>query len=491
MRLVATGWDADLLQTTGSCDTGHICALDEQRGHTVAMALTRPTRRTPLGMDRHTPWRMNDRPRPPALPAGLVEERSAQVARAAGHALLGRMHTELMTDAWQRTLAPTPEGVFVRTGDIDAMWLRDSSMQMRPWLALARLDRGVAEVVAGVNHLQWRMVRHDPYANAFRMPGHRLPALRHPLDNHQIARPLDPWIWERKYELDSLGLPVLLGDGLLRATGDDGHLDWGAHAAVSDVVALWRREQDHEHSAYRFVRLPAVMTRRHHDSLPRGGRGTPVARTGMTWQGFRPSDDACAFGYNIPAQLLAVRALGIIAGWCQQLWSDATLANQARELAAEIAAGVEQHGLLDDDSYAYEVDGLGGVLAVDDANLPSLLSLPLLNDVGAEDPRYLATRRRILSSQNPWWHQGAVASGIGSPHTPGPRVWPLALATQGLTSNDRDEKVRLALLMARTTGGTDRMHESFHVDDATRFTRSWFAWADMAFCELLGQVADL
>ncbi|MFZ2259635.1 MAG: glycoside hydrolase family 125 protein, partial [Luteococcus japonicus] len=138
--------------------------------------------------------------------------------------------------------------------------------------------------------------------------------------------------------------------------------------------------------------------------------------------------------------------------------------------------------------FAYEVDGLGAVLAADDANLPSLLGLPLTSAVTMDDPRYLATRARILSSANPWWHRGKAAIGIGSPHTPGNRVWPIALAVEGLTSPDRDERLRLARLLADTTAGTGRMHESFDADDPSDFTRGWFSWADMMFCELLASL---
>ncbi|MEL4505097.1 glycoside hydrolase family 125 protein [Luteococcus sp. H138] len=415
-----------------------------------------------------------------------VEEVGSLIGQRTGRPEWGRMYVHLMLDTWRRTLQPGPDGVFVVTGDIPAMWLRDSAAQMRPWLALAPECEVVAEMLRGVVRMQWRLVRHDPYANAFNHgPVGGTP---HLLDNHLLTRRADPWIWERKYELDSLGLPLLLAHQLQQATGDSAHLDWGVHSGFADVVALWRREQDHDHSRYRFVRLDAVVRGRTHDSLPRLGHGAPVARTGMTWQGFRPSDDACRFGYNIPAQLLAVHVLRLGARWCDELWHDADLATEAHGLADEIEAGVAAHGMLPDGSFAYEVDGLGAVLAADDANLPSLLGLPLTSAVTMDDPRYLVTRVRILSSANPWWHTGSAASGIGSPHTPGNRVWPIALAVEGLTSPDRDERMRLAHLLADTTAGTGRMHESFDADDPSDFTRAWFSWADMMFCELLASL---
>ncbi|WP_420177009.1 glycoside hydrolase family 125 protein [Luteococcus sp. OSA5] len=422
-----------------------------------------------------------------ALRHALVR-RGERIARATSSAELGQAYVRLMLDTWTRTLHPGPNGIFATTGDIPAMWLRDSSAQMRPWLALADELPEVAEVLRGVCLMQWRMIRHDPYANAFNHGP--VGGTHHLLDLHMLTSRADPWIWERKYELDSLALPLLLAHQIQQATGSTEHLDWGVHSGFADVVDLWRREQDHATSRYRFIRLPAVVARRHADTLPRWGRGSPVGRTRMTWQGFRPSDDATRYGYNIPAQLLAVHVLRLGAQWCDRLWHDQPLGARARDLAEQIATGVAEHGTLPDGSWAYEVDGLGGVLAADDANLPSLLGLPLLTDIARDDPRYLATRARILSAANPWWHTGRVASGIGSPHTPGPRVWPIALAVQGLTETNREEALALARLIASTTAGTGMVHESFHVDDPHRFTRGWFSWANMMFCELLDRLAD-
>lgn len=416
-----------------------------------------------------------------------VQHRASRIAERTGELALGELYQRLMLDTWTRTLSPGPDGVFVVTGDIPAMWLRDSSAQLRPWLALAPHSPEIAETLRGVQRMQWRLINHDAYANAFNHPDrpYGLARARHLLDNHAWQTRLDPWIWERKYETDSLAFPILLADALWQRTGQATQLDRQVHQGLERVEALWRAEQRHERSDYRFIRLPAVALRRPDDTLPRRGRGTPVGFTGMTWQGFRPSDDACRFGYHIPGNLMAAHALRLGARWCRELWQDEPLAARCTALADEITAGVERFGMLPDGSFCYEVDGLGGVLAADDANLPSLLGLPLVSDVTAADPRYRSTRARILGPRNPWWQSGSAASGIGSPHTPGRRIWPIALAVEGLTSPDPEERLRLAQLLARTTGGTGRMHESFAADDPTDFSRGWFSWADMMFCELL------
>jgi meiotically up-regulated gene 157 (Mug157) protein len=210
----------------------------------------------------------------------------------------------------------------------------------------------------------------------------------------------------------------------------------------------------------------------------------------MTWSGFRASDDACAFGYNVPANLHASAVLGDLAALVSAASDETgpTLAAEARALAIELRAGVERHGVavhpVHGEVYAYEVDGLGGQLLMDDANLPSLLSLPLVAGVPEDDARYRRTRRFVLSSSNPTYAQGAALAGVGSPHTWPGWVWPIAVATEGLTTQDHSRRVGALRTLAATTAGTDHMHESVDADDPTRFTRPWFSWADSMFCLL-------
>lgn len=385
------------------------------------------------------------------------------------------MFSAMMLDTWCTTMSRIDDRTFVITGDIPAMWLRDSSAQVLPFLSLVDVPE-VVDVLRGVVREQWRCVALDPYANAFNASD---------TGAHYDADDLElhPGVWERKYEIDSLAFPVQLAHQLWQATGDSSHLDDAVHAGCRDIVALWRTEQRHEDaSPYAHIR-PAHPQ----DTLGQDGRGTAVAITGMTWSGFRPSDDACAFGYNIPAQLMAVMALRMIAEFAD-VWKDPTLGADAEALGAEINSGVETHGMVEG-RFAYEVDGLGNQLCMDDANMPSLLSLPLTSDVTAEDRRYLATRQWILSPANPFYFRGSVASGIGSPHTPERYIWHIALAVQGLTGDMQEARWCLEVLMA-TDGGTGRMHEGFHVDDPTQFTREWFSWANSMACALMMRIAS-
>ncbi|MCG6568528.1 glycoside hydrolase family 125 protein [Tessaracoccus sp. ZS01] len=412
--------------------------------------------------------------RPITNPPGdlLVAEIRDWASRIEGSlgAVAAERFQAMMLDTWGTTMTCGPQGVFVITGDIPAMWLRDSSAQVLPFLRLAHVPE-VAAVLRGVVARQWACIALDPYANAFNDG---------PTGAHFDAEDLelDPGVWERKYEIDSLAFAVDLAARLWRATGDARHLDEAVGAGCRAIVAQWRTEQRHfEESTYRHVRDSEPG-----DTLGPDGRGTPVAWTGMTWSGFRPSDDACTFGYNVPAQLMALRALRQIREFARQ-WGDGQLDIDAASLAAEIAGGVEQHGCVDG-RFAYEVDGRGGQLFMDDANMPSLLSLPLTSDVARDDARYQATRAWVLSESNPFYYSGRHAAGIGSPHTPPRHVWHIALAVQGLTGTPDEARACLETILA-TDGGTGWTHEGFDVDDPNRFTRPWFSWSNSMACELM------
>ena len=215
----------------------------------------------------------------------------------------------------------------------------------------------------------------------------------------------------------------------------------------------------------------------------------------MTWSGFRPSDDPCQYGYLIPSNMFAVVVLRYAAEIAETVLQDPSLAEEAKRLGDEIERGIRKYGIVEHPKYgpvfAYETDGLGNYSLMDDANVPSLLSIPYLGYVSADDPLYQNTRRFVLSEDNPYFFKGKAAQGIGSPHTPHRYIWHIALAMEGLTADRPEEKWRLIDLMVRTDAGTGMMHESFDADDPTQFTRKWFSWANMMFCELLLDLCDI
>ncbi len=391
----------------------------------------------------------------------------------------------LFRNCFPNTLDTTTElhddgSTYVFTGDIPAMWLRDSSAQVSPYLSLAGQDADVRRIISGLIRKQIGYILIDPYANAFNRTADG--ACWAPDETDQ-----NDWVWERKYEIDSLCYPLWLAHRYWQATGDTSVFDDEFRRAARVILELWTVEQDHvARSPYRFQRRDCPPS----DTLTHEGLGAPVAPTGMTWSGFRPSDDACRFGYLVPANLFAVVALRHLGEIARTVWADEQMSSQAEGLVGEIDAGLRAHAVIDDEGiggpvYAYEVDGHGNHHFMDDANVPSLLSLPYLGARAADDEIYGNTRRLILSDHNPYYYEGTQARGIGSPHTPDGYVWHISLSMQGLTATSTDEMDGLIDMLEATDGGTGYMHEGFHPGDPATFTRAWFAWSNSLFAEFV------
>lgn len=365
--------------------------------------------------------------------------------------------------------------LFVLTGDIPAMWLRDSSAQVNHYIPLAK-DPQVAEIIRAVLETQFRFIMTDPYANAFNAEanghGHTEDIPRNP-----------PWVFERKYEIDSLCYPLRLCYRYWKATGDRSVIDRHLTEVMEQILQVWRTEQHHtEQSSYRFTRKDCP----YQDTLHHNGMGNPVAYTGMTWSGFRPSDDACTYGYLIPSNMFAVVVLGYAA---EMLGSNHPLTTEILVLQEQIDAGIRKYGIVEHPLYgkvyACEVDGQGNYLLMDDANIPSLISQPYLGYTDLKDPVYRQTRKMLLSRENPYYYEGTCARGIGSPHTPPRYIWHLALSMQGLTSESRDEMQQILHMLETCDGGTGHMHEGFFADNPGDYTREWFTWSDSLFCEFV------
>jgi uncharacterized protein len=417
----------------------------------------------------------------PGLLAGLQPLIDQVATDHANRHELVRVFSDALTITLATTVRPfAADGTtFVATGDIAAMWLRDSSAQVETYLRVAEHDPDLRKVLEGVTRRQAAYVAVDPYANAFN---------ERPADGHHgtdMPQP-GPWVWERKYELDSLCYPIRFAYGLWSTANTTDHLTKDVRAMFSTIVDVMRTEQDHESSSpYRFQRKTTLPT----ETLTRGGMGAPTAPTGMVWSGFRPSDDACTYGFLVPANMFAVVSLGQLAEMLRDVYRENDAADEADRLAAEIHDGIEMHGVMHHPEfgriYAYEVDGLGNQLLCDDANIPSLLSAPYLGYCDPDDPTYLATRAFVLSKANPYYYVGSHARGVGSPHTYPGWIWPMALSMQAMTATTDDEVGACVDMLLRTTGGTGLMHESFDVNDPTRYSRDWFGWANSLFAELI------
>ena len=391
----------------------------------------------------------------------------------------------LDTTVYPGTFEGKPD-TYVVTGDIDAMWLRDSSAQVWPYLQFARQDGRLRALIEGVIRRQARMIVIDPYANAF---------MRNPTDAplswavHDRTKHI-PGVAERKWEIDSLCYPMRLAHGYWKATGDAGPFD-ARWKAAADTILRTFAEQQRKQSAglYSFQRKTADP----YDTLALSGFGAPARANGMIFSMFRPSDDACIYPLFVPANLFAVQALG----WLGELASDAahdtTLAARASALADEVAQATAQHGRVTHpqfgEMWAYEVDGYGNSLLMDDANAPGLVSMAYLDDKAMRDPVYQHSRAFALSDTNPYFFRGTAAEGVGGPHIGPNAVWPMSIMYRAFTSTD-DAEIRQCLRWLRdTTAGKGFMHESFNKDNPAKFTRAWFAWANTLFGELMLKLA--
>lgn len=392
-----------------------------------------------------------------------------------------RIFENCYTNTLDTTVKRMPDGTaYVVTGDIPAMWLRDSSVQLVPYLPAAKEEPALLKLLAGVSRWQFLYIQMDAYANAFNEE-----------DNGKCWARDDTersgWVWERKYETDSLCYPLQLAYLIWKNTGCTEHLDGSFQRGARRILEVLRTEQYHEErSPYRFIRHNTYFT----DTLSRDGRG-PLAKSGigMTWSGFRPSDDACMYGYHIPSNMFAVVALGYLGELAQDVLGDPALKEEAKSLREEIYNGIETWGVVKTEEfgtvYAYEADGFGQYHLMDDANVPSLLAMEYLGYEGRDRQTARNTKRMILTEANPYYYEGSRASGIGSPHTPVKHIWPISLAVEGLTARTAEEKLKTLRLLAETDGGTGLMHESFHAEDDTRYTREWFSWANAMFSELV------
>lgn len=369
---------------------------------------------------------------------------------------------------------------YVITGDIDAMWLRDSSAQVWPYIPLCKTDKALQQLIQGVIHRQAKCILKDPYANAFYKDETKVSEWQ-----HTDITDMKPGIHERKWEVDSLCYPIRLSYGYWKQTGDTSVFDAQWVAAMKLVVQTFKTQQRFDGKGpYSFQRKTAWAT----DGVPLGGYGYPAKPNGLICSMFRPSDDATIFPYLIPSNYFAYRSLAQLSELAQQL-HQTELAGSAAALSAQVKKALDIYGKTRHPQYgeviAFETNGYGSYNLMDDANVPSLLALPYLNALPATDPLYKNTRRLILSEENPFFFKGKAAQGIGGPHTGMDYIWPISLVMQGLTSTDDKEIKNCLDHLQHTHAGTGFMHESFHKDDASKFTRKWFAWANTLFGEFI------
>lgn len=417
-----------------------------------------------------------------------VEREIARVSRRIADPKLAWMFGNCFPNTLDTTVRRAGErDSFVVTGDIPCLWLRDSAAQMTPYLPLMKADPRLAMLVRGLIARHARSILIDPYANAFMEDPAAPTSLSWAAKDDTVMK---PGVAERKWEVDSLCYAIRLSHRYWQAMRDPRPFDATWAEAMRKVVRTFRAQQRKDGpEPYRFQRSAPQPT----ETLL-AGYGNPVRPVGLIASGFRPSDDACLYPFLVPANLFAVAALRELATLARDARAEPALAADAAALADEVAAALARHGAmrLPDGRtvWAYEVDGFGNALFMDDANVPSLSGLAYLGCVSADDSRWQATAQAAWSEANPWFFRGRAGEGIGGPHEGVGQIWPMSLIVRALSHAD-DAVVRRCLRTLRDSdAGTGFIHESFDKDDPARFTRAWFAWANGLFGELIVHLAD-
>ncbi len=368
---------------------------------------------------------------------------------------------------------------FIITGDINAMWMRDSTAQVWPYLHLADKDAQLKKLFVGLINRQTKCILIDPYANAFNF-GPTGSEWKTDLTE------MKPELHERKWEIDSLCYPVRLSYHYWKLTGDKTPFNEQWLKAAKSIVKTFEEQQRFTGKGpYHFMRVTSKQT----DTVIGDGYGNPVKANGLICSTFRPSDDSTTFLYLIPSNFFALTSLRQMTELVGQVFKDQVFVAQCNKLADTVEKSLRQYAAANHLNYgkvyAFEIDGFGNSLYMDDANIPSLLAMPYLGGVKADDEVYLNTRRFVLSKDNPWFYEGKAASGVGGPHCGAEMIWPMSIIMRAMTSKDDKEITQCLRWLKNTHASKGFMHESFHMDNAEKFTRSWFAWANTLFGELI------
>jgi len=370
----------------------------------------------------------------------------------------------------------------VYTGDIHAMWLRDSAAQVWGYLQFCNEDAHLKKMIAGLIRRDWICIVTDPYANAF----YKEPNPNGEWKSDITGAPHNPLVHERKWEIDSHCYPIRLAYNYWKITGDASVFGESWIQAIQTTLKTFREQQRKEgFGPYIFLRHTTAQL----DTKSCGGHGSPVKPCGLIASSFRPSDDATTFEFLIPSNFFAVKSLRQAAEILTAVNGREDIASECTALADEVSAALRKHAVVEHPAfgkiYAYEVDGFGNFLMMDDANAPSLLSMPYLGTVGYDDEIWQNTRKFVLSEYNPFFFKGSAAEGIGGPHIGYRMIWPMSIMMRAFTSNDDNEILWCIKTLMSTDAGTGFMHESFDQDDPSKFTRSWFAWQNSMFGELI------
>ncbi|KAF4506999.1 hypothetical protein G6O67_005678 [Ophiocordyceps sinensis] len=410
-----------------------------------------------------------------------------------GHVRFGGFRSAQDDGAWEG-----PQS-FIITGDIVAEWLRDSTNQLRPYQALANKDPAIFDLILGAINTQSEYVIESPYCNAFQPPPiSDLSTSTNGQDDvvHPAYEPNA--VFECKYELDSLAHFLALANDFYEHTSSTKFANSRWYLAIETLLEVLKQQSQptfdqetgrYQRNEYTFQRTTNAGT----ETLNLLGVGNPLNNgTGLVRSAFRPSDDATILGFFIPANAMMSAELARTHTILEAA-GKASLADTVRKWSERLRAGVLEHGVVKHkkygDVFAYEVDGYGSSILMDDANYPSLLALPVMGFCDVNDAVYQNTRKMLLSKTgNPYYLAGSEFKGIGGPHIGLRNAWPMSLLIQAQTSED-DEEIEECLDLVLKSSRLGLVHESVDVNHVRQYTRSWFAWANGVFATTILDLA--
>ncbi|KXG52688.1 Six-hairpin glycosidase [Penicillium griseofulvum] len=388
---------------------------------------------------------------------------------------------------------------FIVTGDINAEWLRDSTNQLTNYQTLAAKDKRLYSLILGAINTQSEFVIQSPYCNAFQPPA--LSGIKPEASSQKdTVHPAydESFVFECKYELDSLAHFLQLGTEFHENTGSTEFLTDRWYKALNTVLKVVDAQSQPTFNAqgqfiknqYTFERQTTIGT----ETLSLAGVGNPLnGETGLIRSAFRPSDDATILGFFIPPNAMMSVQLQKTAKVIKAAGGPADLVADLQERGTKLAKAVRDHGIVQHpkygDVYAFEVDGYGSRILMDDANIPSLLSLPYLGFVDKSDTVYQNTRKMITDkASNPYYLVGPQFHGIGGPHIGLENAWPMSLLVQAMTSDD-DAEIIGNLNLVRNSSLLGLVHESINVTNIKDYTRPWFSWANSVFAQTVLKIA--
>ena len=365
------------------------------------------------------------------------------------------------------------------------MWLRDSTAQVWPYLPLVTKDEKIKNLIKGLINRQAKCVIRDSYANSFykdltKVSDH----------NKDIPTPI-AGVHEQKWEIDSLCYVIRLSYNYYKLTKDDSIFDenWIKSTKLIYDTFLTEQRKDGK-SPYTFIRNGTAMV----DAPLFSGTGRPFKPNGLICSMFRPSDDATMYPFLIPSNIFASISMKQLSEIYKEQKIDELFSEKCLEMSIEIDNSVKKHAIKEHldfgKIYSYEIDGFGNNLYMDDANVPSLMSLAYLDSKFKDDKIYLNTRKFLLSNNNPYFLKGKAAEGQASPHTGKDKIWPMGIILRAMTSNDDDEIKKCLKMLVNTHANTGFMHEAFDKDNPNNYFRSWFAWANTLFGELIIKIQN-